>query len=958
MMERKQIPFYFILVGVLLLSVPSLAVNLISMNFAENTNQVFVGGELIGPLKTDSTYWNNTGANIPTGTMTNLTDKYGVPTTADVSWESKNCWYNSDGTGSDEAKLAVGYLDDGDDGPSFTVSSIPFANYSAYILFTSDQNGDYIHGTLTVNGTVILGGPFPAHGRVTDGTGWVESDGTVHGNYVKVTNLSGDLTVSTVKDAGRAPLTAFIIEEIPNTVYIENFSPAIGAIRVGQDVQLRWEVFNATGIPSFDVYLSANPDDVDPSVDPNTTAVPVATSTDTFYIPASPLDPATLYYWRIDVADDVNTVPIMGTILTFNTGGDVVDLYPPEGATGVANELTITWTGDAEGSAYIDEYAIYFGETLPETPTAIVAETQWQPPVLSDGTTYQCKVVSLHLGTSVAEATTSFTTGTLVGYWPFDDNLTDMIGSNDGTRANPLYVPGFIGDGSAADFAGDLGNDPVVVPLTNLDSTGNWTITLWEYSYDQGGGWESILGNGTDADGWGTFEFGRYNSYRYVLGFNQGGSPYNYTPDDSSYLREGWHFHVLSYNSAIHMVHWYVDGGLVQTYTGRSITLAPDLYVGNVKGHSQPFDGKVDDLKIYNKPLTAGQALQAYIDGVNGAPINPVPASGAGNIPWDVTLSWALVESPTGMTIEIGKEPDLSDATSIDLAPDATSFDVLSGLGRKLDPSSGYFWRVTATYPDKTSAGPIWFFTVRDLLSDINDDLLVTLEDVSMISAQWLSDQFEIIPADTEYVYVNQEIWGTDPNLGDYDAYVTPGGPWGTSKLSVNTSPTPADDPNNPIYTPPSQTLLWTAWGDAGQQQLCGLVFPESVNFNDFDRFGFWVYQKGCDGNMEFRPIEEGTLNRPFTKTEWGFGVNNDRWHKYEWEIGAQASANIYKVDIWVGDNEFTMEFGNFYLVKDGVEVPICLNKNLIIEDLNSDCVIGLADISILVDDWLLDASN
>ncbi|MBN1123367.1 MAG: hypothetical protein JXA82_00070, partial [Sedimentisphaerales bacterium] len=279
----------------------------------------------------------------------------------------------------------------------------------------------------------------------------------------------------------------------------------------------------------------------------------------------------------------------------------------------------------------------------------------------------------------------------------------------------------------------------------------------------------------------------------------------------------------------------------------------------------------------------------------------------------------------------------------------------------KLDPSSGYFWRVTATYPDKTSAGPIWFFTVRDLLSDINDDLLVTLEDVSMISAQWLSDQFEIIPADTEYVYVNQEIWDTDPNgtdpyLGDYDAYVTPGGPWGTSLLSVNTSPTPSDDPNN--FNPPSQTLLWTAWGDAGQQQLCGLVFPESVNFNDFDRFGFWVYQNDCDGNMEFRPIEASTLNRPFTKTEWGFGVNNDQWYRYEWEIGAQASANIYKVDIWVGDNEFTMEFGNFYLVKDGAEVPICLNKNLIIEDLNSDCIIDLTDLSILVDDWLLDASN
>jgi len=196
----------------------------IAVNFVQNDkNQKFDGGELIGPTKIDSSNWNSTidrdsgsKAAGEIGSKHTLIDSTGATTTATIEWSSKNVWSNGDGNSTDEAKLAVGYLDDGGAGASFTLSNIPYAQYNVYVLFTSDKNGDYTHGTLTIGGTDYLDGPFNAHGRVTDGTGWVLADGTVYGNYAKVENLSGSsLTVSATRDQGRSPITGVIIEKVP-----------------------------------------------------------------------------------------------------------------------------------------------------------------------------------------------------------------------------------------------------------------------------------------------------------------------------------------------------------------------------------------------------------------------------------------------------------------------------------------------------------------------------------------------------------------------------------------------------------------------------------------------------------------------------------------------------------------------------------------------------------------------
>ncbi|XAL99909.1 PEP-CTERM sorting domain-containing protein [Phycisphaeraceae bacterium D3-23] len=199
----------------------------ISLNFSENaSNQVFAGGENIGPFATNSTNWNNTASfgagNEGTGNLDNLIDDSGAATTADVDWSSANTWFNASGTGTDDQRLAVGYLDDGGAGNSITISDIPYAVYDVTLLFGSDIGDTYTTLDFTVNGSALLGGPASAYGNIlaantATGSNWVEISPGVTGNYATAAGeTSSTLTIVGTNGAGgRGSVAAVIINQVP-----------------------------------------------------------------------------------------------------------------------------------------------------------------------------------------------------------------------------------------------------------------------------------------------------------------------------------------------------------------------------------------------------------------------------------------------------------------------------------------------------------------------------------------------------------------------------------------------------------------------------------------------------------------------------------------------------------------------------------------------------------------------
>lgn len=205
---------------------------LISVNFSENSaNQGFAGGQMIGPLATDSANWNNTNGQpvLKAGSLSALKDSTGAATAADLTWSSSNCWWNADAISDDEHKMSVGYLDDGSPGVRITVTNVPYEQYRVYLLVGSDQDGSttYASRDFKVNGAWVLGGTdpvtsFPAYNTINaakaaTGSYWVEADGVTRGNYLVATTSGSTLEIEGQPRAGsvRGSITAFMIEQVP-----------------------------------------------------------------------------------------------------------------------------------------------------------------------------------------------------------------------------------------------------------------------------------------------------------------------------------------------------------------------------------------------------------------------------------------------------------------------------------------------------------------------------------------------------------------------------------------------------------------------------------------------------------------------------------------------------------------------------------------------------------------------
>jgi hypothetical protein len=213
---------------VILVSAISAQAGIIAYNFSENPgNQVLDAVTPKGP--TGTAIWNDSNVRdsgeLWNGAEANLVDDSGINTGASITWAAANMWYNGSGTASEDAKVAVGYLDDGAPGVLITVNDIPYAEYTVYGIVGSDQNWNSTYTSLDfdVNGTWALGGgsatTATAHGDlVSSGGAWIELTTSQIGNYWKVDNVIGStLTImGQPRNASeRGSLAAIVIQQVP-----------------------------------------------------------------------------------------------------------------------------------------------------------------------------------------------------------------------------------------------------------------------------------------------------------------------------------------------------------------------------------------------------------------------------------------------------------------------------------------------------------------------------------------------------------------------------------------------------------------------------------------------------------------------------------------------------------------------------------------------------------------------
>ena len=228
----------------------------------------------------------------------------------------------------------------------------------------------------------------------------------------------------------------------------------------------------------------------------------------------------------------------------------------------------------------------------------------------------QGEVTTIFTGNCV---TSNITTG-LVASYPFSGNANDISGSNyNGTNNGATLTTDRFGNANSAySFNGTSNyidvNDVSPLRLNNTD----YTISFWTElnAYSTGGGTAFIYkrSNGSQ-NGWGLgADQGTQNKLMLLTSENT--DPRGYST--STLALSGWHNITAVYTQTSQELKFYIDGVLDNTTTGvdnnynpvggmptPSASCTSVMRFGqDTKNNSYWLDGKLDDIKIYNRALT------------------------------------------------------------------------------------------------------------------------------------------------------------------------------------------------------------------------------------------------------------------------------------------------------------------------------------------------------------------
>jgi hypothetical protein len=223
-------------------------------------------------------------------------------------------------------------------------------------------------------------------------------------------------------------------------------------------------------------------------------------------------------------------------------------------------------------------------------------------------------LLMLAIGISVSKAETNCVPAPsgLVSWWRGESNLADQTGGNNGTIiGDPMvYVPGKVGE--AFNF---LGDDLIEVgAATNLQ--------LQDFSIE---GWIKIL-NLYSGDGNGAmFGFGE-GGYQFGVNSDNGTLYLAVTAEDeveSTNKITDTNYHHLAITKSGMDVVGYIDGvGCNLSSDNAVFTFNIGTYGAGIGAESDngdtPFVGEIDELSVYNRPLTVGEIEAIYNAGSAG----------------------------------------------------------------------------------------------------------------------------------------------------------------------------------------------------------------------------------------------------------------------------------------------------------------------------------------------------
>ena len=529
----------------------------------------------------------------------------------------------------------------------------------------------------------------------------------------------------------------------PSVSSIENFG------------MLSWAA--APGAAWHHVYFGTDFDDVNEATSASPEFKGRLTALNTFYMPTR--SAGATYYWRIDEEDNFAEV-FHGDVWSFTTAPSTAsNPDPADGAAFVGLDPELTWNAGFDATTH----DVYFGTDPDNVANATKASGEFKgnvvpasftPGTLQYGADYYWRIDEVG-PTTVKGNVWSFSTipyipvtdPNLLGWWKFDEGSGTVALDSSGHSAHgtltvptPTWAPGLVG--GALDFQGNGDRVTAASLADSLNGLSAITIMAWIKS--------DVIG--TDK-GFIIFEEPSGTDGRNIRYDNTGS-----TGDGDDVLKMGLTIAATGGNEEIQMessenrqtTDWqhialvwasgeqlqlYIDGVLdVPTSNDDAVTgtLVGNTNViigqGNKDESASSWDGLIDDVRIYDKAMTAEQ-IKTAMRGDPKLAWDPKPANGASvDIGNASPLTWAKGDAATQHDVYFGASRDsVANADTSTVGIYRTTLSVGTETYTPPEtPAFGrtYYWRIDERNNDASvTKGMIWSFTVTDfiLVDDFED---------------------------------------------------------------------------------------------------------------------------------------------------------------------------------------------------------------------------------------------
>jgi hypothetical protein len=330
--------------------------------------------------------------------------------------------------------------------------------------------------------------------------------------------------------------------------------------------------------------------------------------------------------------------------------------------------------------------------------------------------------------------------GGMLGWWKLDEGSGITAQDSSGNKRHgslvngPVWTTGKLG--GALEFNGT--NSFVRVPDDPALTFGlakSYTLAAWAYVPEVVAGWHGIVTKGRQAGG-GAMYYGIW------IGDNSGVPTWYYGPWPtwgSPVGGPGWYYIVVTQDGDAKTKTLYLNGAVDSQTVAQAGDAAGNLVFGSDQEPGDSFAGKIDDVQLYNRAVTAEQVVAL----MNGTLPNwvkaekPNPADGAVGVNMPL-LMWSAGETAKFHDVYFGTTPDL---IKVSAHQPFTMLYLDPGAGG-WQPGATYYWRVDEVESNGTVyTGDLWSFTVQPLTAFAPSPADGTQEVFPAVTLTWRAGQ-------------------------------------------------------------------------------------------------------------------------------------------------------------------------------------------------------------------------